>query len=113
MSAPLLFSQAVIVEVHGLQSLIVVVVLWWITLNLLVGSQPHKKWMLGLSFLVGLGCGNHLTIALLAPAALFSLIYSARRSGAWKLALAQISLVLAGYAGLPLPPTSCTRITTH
>lgn len=32
--APLLFSQAVIVEVHGLHSLFVVLVLWWNVINL-------------------------------------------------------------------------------
>lgn len=104
-AAPLLFSQAVIVEVHGLQSLIVVLVLWWTTINLLSGSGQNKKWILGLSFLVGLGCGNHLTIALFAPVALFTLVYSARQSGSWKLIVAQISLVLAGmlvYLYLPL-----------
>ena len=103
--APLLFSQAVIVEVHGLQSLIVVLVLWWISLNLQADSISNKKWALGLSFLVGLGCGNHFTIALIAPVALIALIYSIRRSGSWKLALAPLSLVLAGllvYAYLPL-----------
>jgi len=103
--APLLFSQAVIVEVHGLQSLIVVLVLWWIAVNLKAGTGLNKKWILGLSFLIGLGCGNHLTIALLAPVAAFALIYLARHSGYWKLALAQLFLVLTGmlvYSYLPL-----------
>jgi hypothetical protein len=103
--APLIVSQAVIVEVHGLQSLIVVLVLWWITLILQADSGSNKKWALGLSFLVGLGCGNHLTIALFAPVALIALIYSIHRSGSWKLVLAQISLVLVGllvYSYLPL-----------
>ena len=103
--APLLFSQAVIVEVHGLQSLIVVLVLWWIAANLKAGSGSNKKWILGLSFLVGLGCGNHLTIALFAPAAVIALIYTAHHSGSWKMALAQLFLVLAGilvYVTLPL-----------
>ncbi len=103
--APLLFSQAVIVEVHGLQSLITVLVLWWITLNLQAGSGSNKKWVLGLSFLIGLGCGNHITIVLFAPAALIALSYSIRHSGSWKLVLAQLSLLLAGllvYLYLPL-----------
>jgi hypothetical protein len=103
--APLLFSQAVIVEVHGLQSLIVVLVLWWITVNFQVDCGSNKKWVLSLSFLIGLGCGNHLTIALFAPVALIVLIYSARHSGSWKLALAQLLLVLTGmlvYVYLPL-----------
>ncbi len=103
--APLLFSQAVIVEVHGLQSLIAVLVLWWITLNLKADPGSNKKWILGLSFLVGLGFGNHLTVALFAPAALIALIYFVFRSGSWKLVLAQLFLVLAGmlvYVYLPL-----------
>jgi hypothetical protein len=103
--APLLFSQAVIVDVHGLQSLIVVLVLWWITLNLQAGSKSNTKWVLGLSFLVGLGCGNHVTIVLLAPVALIALIYSFHNTGSWELILAQLSLVLAGllvYVSLPL-----------
>lgn len=103
--APLVFSQAVIVEVHGLQSLITVLVLWWITLNLQVDPGAHKKWVLGLSFLVGLGCGNHLTIALLLPVGVLALIYSAHRTGSWKLALMQFALVLAGllvYLYLPI-----------
>ena len=103
--APLLFSQAVIVEVHGLQSLIIILVLWWITLNLQPDSEINNKWLLGLSFLVGLGCGNHLTILFFAPAALIALMYSARRSRSWNLTLAQVSLVLIGllvYSYLPL-----------
>jgi hypothetical protein len=102
---PLLFSQAVIVEVHGLQALIVVLVLWWITLNLQNDDVSYKKWVLGLSFLLGLGCGNHITLALFAPVALIVLIYSIRHSGSWKFALAQLSLALAGllvYIYLPL-----------
>ena len=103
--APLLFSQAVIVEVHGLQSLITVLVLCWLTLNLQADPGSHKNWILGLSFLVGLGLGNHVTIALFAPAALVTMIYFVRHSGSWKLGLAQIFLVIAGaliYVYLPL-----------
>ena len=104
-AAPLLFSQAVIVEVHGLQSLVTVLVLWWITLNLRAEPAHRKKWVLALSFLVGIGIGNHVTIALMAPAALIALIYSARHSGSWKLLLAQVLLIMAGmlvYVYLPL-----------
>jgi hypothetical protein len=104
-TAPLLFSQTVIVEVHGLQTLIVVLVLWWVTLNLQANIGENKKWILGLSFLIGLGCGNHLTIVLFAPAAIFTLIYSIHRSGSWKFILVQLSLVMLGilvYAYLPL-----------
>jgi hypothetical protein len=103
--APLIFSQAVIVEVHGLQSLIVVVILWWITLNLDFRQEADKKWLLGLSFLVGLGIGNHLTIILFIPAVILALVYMARASRSWRLVLAQIGLVFAGmlvYLYLPI-----------
>ncbi len=103
--APLLFSQAVIVEVHGLQSLITVLLLWWITLNLRIEPGQKKGNLYVLSFLVGLGIGNHVTIALMAPAALIALVYSTRQTGSLKLLIAQIGLILAGtlvYLYLPL-----------
>jgi hypothetical protein len=103
--APLLFSQAVIVEVHGLQSLIVVLVLWWLTLNLDFKQASHNKWLLGTSFLVGLGIGNHLTIILFIPVVVLVLIYALRNSASRRLVLAQIALVLAGmlvYLYLPI-----------
>jgi hypothetical protein len=103
--APLLFSQAVIVEVHGLQSLIVVLLLWWIILNLRAGEGTDKKWALGLSFLIGLGCGNHLTIVLMAPAVLLALIYIIGHSDSLKLPLAELGLIIAGllvYLYLPI-----------
>ena len=103
--APLLFSQAVIVEVHGLQSLIIVLVLWWITLNLRAEPGPNYILIYIFSFLVGLGTGNHVTIALLVPAAMIALVYSFRHTGSWKLLLTQALLVMAGmlvYVYLPL-----------
>ncbi len=103
--APLIFSQAVIVEVHGLQTLIVVLVLWWITLNLNFLPGRRIIWLLGLSFLVGLGFGNHLTVVLFIPVVILALIYMLHRSGSWKLVLGQLSLVIAGmlvYIYLPL-----------
>jgi Protein O-mannosyl-transferase TMEM260-like len=103
--APLLISQAVIIEVHGLQSLSTILVLWWITLNLSDQLAKTKKWILVLSFFIGLGIGNHLTIVLLAPAAIFAITIVCIRSRAWKLILAELSLILLGtlvYIYLPL-----------
>lgn len=103
--APLLFSQAVIVEVHGLQSLFVVVFLWWVTLNLQPVSSPGRKWLLFLSFLIGIGLGNHVTLALLVPVAILGLIYLAVQTRDWKFVLAQLGLIMAGlavYLYLPL-----------
>ncbi len=103
--APLLFSQSVIIDVHGLQSLFIMLILWWATLNLDHAPGRYVKWLLGLSFLVGLGLGNHLTLVLFAPAAVFAIIYMVIRSRDWKLVLAQVSLVILGllvYLYLPL-----------
>jgi len=103
--APLLFSQAVIVEVHGLQALFIILALWWVTLNLTHTPGQEVKGLLGLSFLVGLGFGNHLLIALLIPAGVFAILYMARQTRDWKLVLAQGTLVVMGmlvYLYLPL-----------
>jgi hypothetical protein len=103
--APLLFSQAVIVEVHGLQALFIVLALWWITLNLTHTPGQDAKWLLGLSFIAGLGFGNHLLIALLLPAEIFAILYLTRRSRDGKLVSAQVSLAIIGmlvYLYLPL-----------
>ena len=103
--APLLFSQAVIVEVHGLQSLIGALLLWWITFNLQAGAGISTKWILGLSFLAGLGLGNHIMGLFFIPVILFEWIYLIQRKGSWKLVLAQVALMLAGtlvYLYLPL-----------
>ena len=104
-SAPLLFSQAVIVEVHGLQSLIMVLILWWITLILRTDWQNYTGWILGLSWLVGLGLGNHVLGLLLLPPALLAWIVFVRHNGSWVLVLAQLAMILAGllvYIYLPL-----------
>jgi 4-amino-4-deoxy-L-arabinose transferase-like glycosyltransferase len=102
---PLLTSQATIVEVHGLQSLFIILFLWWITLNLDENPEKNKKWILGLSLFLGLGLGNHITIVLLVPAAIFAMIYCFIQSRSWKFILAQLSLILLGilvYLYLPL-----------
>lgn len=104
-TAPLLFSQAVIVEVHGLQSLFMVLTLWWITFNLRPDSQNYVGWILGLSLLVGLGFGNHILGALLLPAALLAWIIFVKRTGSWALVLVQLVMILVGllvYIYLPL-----------
>jgi hypothetical protein len=108
-AAPLLFSQAAIVEVHGLQSLFTVLVLWWITLNLQVGPDQNHNCIYILSLLVGLGIGNHITIALSAPAMIIALIYSAKLSRSWKFILTQLVLIFLGtlvYIYLPLSARS-------
>lgn len=107
--APLFFSQAVIVEVHGLQSLFSVLILWWVTLNLQVGPESREKWLLALSFLVGLGFGSHLMGLLFIPAIILAWAYVIRHKRTWKPVLAQLALIFAGllvYLYLPLTAQS-------
>ncbi|MGA9398894.1 MAG: DUF2723 domain-containing protein [Anaerolineaceae bacterium] len=104
-TSPLLFSEAIIVDVHGLQSLIVVLALWWITLTLKGSSKSYEKVLLLLSFLFGLGCGNHVTIVLMLPAVLISIVVSLRRGVAWKFLLAEAVFGMIGllvYLYLPV-----------
>ena len=103
--APLLFSQAVIVEVHGLQTLFVVLLLWWVILNIRKEERIKGKWVLGLSFLIGLGGGNHLTISLMIPVILFTLVYTLKQSHSIQLPLIELGLMIAGmlvYLYLPI-----------
>lgn len=71
---PFLWSQAVIVEVHGLQSLFLVLTLWWIWIFLHAQQNKVKSSLFVLlSFCFGLAIGNHITILLFLPAILFAL----------------------------------------
>ncbi len=63
---PVLWSQAILVEVYALHTLFVVVLLalsLWPVSN--ATSMQHRA--CGMAFLLGLGLGNHLTLLLLAP----------------------------------------------
>ena len=69
--SPFVWSQAVIVEVHGLQALFVVISFWWA--GTLIHFQPDKTalWQFALyAFLFGIGLGNHITLILIFPAIL-------------------------------------------
>ncbi|GAP07629.1 MAG TPA: DUF2723 domain-containing protein [Anaerolinea thermolimosa] len=71
-SAPLVWSQAVIVEVHGLQALMAVIWLWWVTL--LRKGVRHTGGVSFLSWIAGLSLGNHLTIFLFIPALIATIL---------------------------------------
>lgn len=103
---PFLWSQAVIVEVHGLQSLFLVLALWWIWI--LINEQQRKTksfQFILLSFSFGLAIGNHITILLILPAFLFSL-FIAHKNGLGKhMVFGQILAIGLGaliYLYLPL-----------
>ncbi len=101
-TAPLVWSQALIVEVHGLQALFVMLWMWWLAL---LSEGSRGRCIGALAFLAGLSLGNHLTILLLAPALLAVLAVRARRGEAPAFFLGQAGLAAAGalvYLYLPL-----------
>jgi len=78
--SPMLWSQAVISEVYGLHALFLVLILYLLPL----GSDPPPVWRTRLDrirgLVLGLGLGNHLTLAFLLPPMLLTGIM--RRVGA-------------------------------
>jgi hypothetical protein len=107
--SPLLLSQAVIVEVHGLQALFALLALGWSWL-LFHGSPEGTKSILlvGLAWLYGLGLGNHLTLLLFLPAILLGLWFAGRSGLARRWVLLQCGAMLLGtlvYLYLPLSAT--------
>jgi hypothetical protein len=92
-TAPLVWSQALIVEVHGLQALFVVLWMWWLGLL----ASGRSGWQVtALAILAGLSLGNHLTIILLFPA-LFGVLYLELRLGTKPLfILGQVGLIGLG-----------------
>lgn len=81
--SPLLWSQAVITEVHALHALFVVLILW-------SAVRPGRDWAAGSLF--GLALGNHLSSAFLLP---FWLWASVRRGG-WRALLRRLGWLLGG-----------------
>jgi len=101
--SPLLWSQAVIVEVYGLQSLFTVLALWWVTF-LFRPDQNHPRLLVFLAFIFGVGLGNHITIMFFLPACIIGLIYWARKTRHFKFVLFQIgAILLSGLVYLYLP----------
>ncbi len=102
---PFLWSQAVIIEVHGLQSLFLVLALWWTWKLLTDDPKTLKPEILFLfSFCFGLALGNHITIVLFLPVILFAL-WKAYKNGLEKLLffVQFIALVLGIMIYLYLP----------
>lgn len=102
--SPLLWSQAVIAEVHGLNALFIVLVLWLVW-RLGDSDRSVSMGVVFLGFSYGLGLGNHVTMILMAP--VLALVAVSRwRLGVqrkWLLVLvAGLVLGLAVYLYLPL-----------
>jgi len=103
--SPFLWSQATIVEVHGLQSLFIVLALWWI-LNLLESPStynPKQRYLLAILF--GVGLGNHVTLVLFLPAVIFASFAAHRKGASSKNLYFQILFLFLGtlvYAILPI-----------
>jgi hypothetical protein len=99
-------SQAVIVEVHSLQSFFVILTLFWCMLLLKYPIEKLNKYLFpGLALAFGVGLGNHITLLLFLPAIGYAFA-SARRAGMdRRLVLAQLFFVFMGvtvYLYLPL-----------
>ena len=99
-----LWTQATIVEVHGLQSLFILLATWWV-IELIETSPPPASWKLALlALFFGFGLGNHITLILFLPA-IFIASYAAFRKGtsAGKLALQVVFLLLGALVYVTIP----------
>lgn len=96
--SPLLWSQAVITEVHALHTLFAALLFWTLPEGRPVVFRRQAHLTAGLA--AGLALGNHLTTMLLVPAWLGLSIWQERRAGAWRLAGLGLGLLI--YAYLPL-----------
>lgn len=105
-TAPLIFSHAVIVEVQGLQMLLLVNTLGWLTLNLFPTRIATPHWVVYLlACMVGIGFGNHITLILLLPLFVPVIWRAFRDPVARKPILIQFALIGSGlsvYLYLPL-----------
>ena len=105
--SPLLWSQAVIVEVYALAVFFIVCGLWWIHL-VLEGGRDRQQWtyIFCLSVLIGLGFGNHLMLGLLAPGFLLAFMTAFKKKENRRNLIICVILVLTSaaliYAVLPL-----------
>lgn len=103
LSTTLVWSQALIVEVHGLHALILMIWVWWI--SALMGEVPLSMQMLCLlSGVAGIGVGNHLSIVWLLPVVLWAGIDYGKRVS-WRAMFVQAICFGSGlliYVVLPL-----------
>lgn len=73
--SPFVWSQAVIVEVHGLQTLFVVISIWWAAELIHFEMERTILWKFALlAFVYGVGIGNHITLILISPGILLGMV---------------------------------------
>jgi len=96
--APAVWSQAVIAEVHALNALCVAAVMCLITPALLRREPASTRTLASAAGVWGLGLGNSLTIAALAP----MMLVAWRRSPGKRQAAAAFALGLSVYAFIPI-----------
>jgi hypothetical protein len=118
-TSPGLWSQAVITEVYAPNALVVVALLWliWRWREAAVAGRRAWLWLAVAGLVLGLGLGNHLTLALMFPG-LIVWMWPLRRTvlsqGPWQTRgapLVGLALGLATYAYLPwaasrIPPVN-------
>lgn len=112
--APFLWSQALIIEVQGLQSLFIVLAFWY-CLILFEEPHPFKKSirLLFLAFCFGLGLGNHVTILFFLPAIIAGNWVATRNGLHRKFVFGQIIMILLAsliYLTLPVRAASSPPI---
>jgi len=96
-TAPAFLSQAVIVEVHGLQALFTILAMWWLVL---LSQNPKSRSALltcsGLALFYGIGLGNHLTLIFFLPLIVYFIGQARQRGMSRNLIGGQIGLVACG-----------------
>lgn len=108
-ASPALWGQAVITEVYALHALAVVGILWlaWRWRDALEAGGAGSGWLAAAGLVLGLGLGNHLSLAF-AGLALLDWIWEHRRQAAgaagrqWLWAAGAVLLGLSTYAYLPI-----------
>ena len=106
-TTPLFWSQGVIVEVYGLQSIFMVCIIIWL-LQIMRGpiSGRRDTILTILSLFIGLGTGNHMMIVLMIPLVVFAYIFAYRNGANPRKLLKYTGLIVVVailvYAILPL-----------
>ncbi len=104
--APFLWSQALIVEVQGLQSLFITCAIWWCLYLFQPSPQVFSIWKVGFFAVVfGLGLGNHLTLLFFLPVIMLGNLFAYKQGMPIKMIVFQVigtAIALLVYLYIPL-----------